>query len=503
MYTFYKTTDVAVQSIKFTEYPQLAPFDPDESYPELGLKDYISERENNVYREVRLALFNLGLDKSNFGTKEWSPFREIIKPNDKVVIKPNLVMNAPNQDSVTTHGSVIRPVIDFVWKALDGKGNIYICDAPMAPADFKEITQRNGIAETVRILNLRGIHVFLEDLRTLKVVQKNQVYIKEIYDEQKEGQSLIVDLKENSFFNDKNFNIKNIYGGNYERHDTLRYHSNSTHKYCVSKRILEADVVISMPKLKTHKKAGVTCCLKNLVGINADKNYLPHFSVGPANTGGDEYPYLSPWRVPIVRLYRILFGIILGRFWRTTGRLVAFLVGFLNIITPNTKKGTEAVTLGPAYKFFYLLTGKLGYGGSWQGNETIWRMILDLNRIFLYADKDGELKDIPQRKTFYIVDGFIAGSKNGPLKPDVIKPGVVLAGYNSCMVDKVALLLAHIDPLSIPLYREALSKKCEWLHFNENLNIIYNGKRLGEKLPPKIMDLEPPDNWKYKTLTIM
>ena len=51
-----------------------------------------------------------------------------------------------------------------------------------------------------------------------------------------------------------------------------------------------AEVLISLPKLKTHKKVGVTLSLKNLVGINGDKNYLPHFCIGTPDEGGDEFP---------------------------------------------------------------------------------------------------------------------------------------------------------------------------------------------------------------------
>ena len=54
--------------------------------------------------------------------------------------------------------------------------------------------------------------------------------------------------------------------------------------------VLEADVIVNLPKLKTHKKAGVTCALKNLIGINGNKEYLPHHRIGGHNLGGDCYP---------------------------------------------------------------------------------------------------------------------------------------------------------------------------------------------------------------------
>ncbi len=40
----------------------------------------------------------------------------------------------------------------------------------------------------------------------------------------------------------------------------------------MSKSPLVADVFINLPKLKTHKKCGLTVNLKSLVGINANKN---------------------------------------------------------------------------------------------------------------------------------------------------------------------------------------------------------------------------------------
>jgi len=62
------------------------------------------------------------------------------------------------------------------------------------------------------------------------------------------------------------------------------------HEYLLSRSVMDADVIINLPKLKTHKKVGLTVSLKNLVGINGDKNYLPHFCIGTPDKGGDEFP---------------------------------------------------------------------------------------------------------------------------------------------------------------------------------------------------------------------
>ena len=63
-------------------------------------------------------------------------------------------------------------------------------------------------------------------------------------------------------------------------------HAPGRHRYLVARDIIDADVVINLPKLKTHKKAGITCALKNLIGINGNKEYLPHHRIGGSTSGG-------------------------------------------------------------------------------------------------------------------------------------------------------------------------------------------------------------------------
>ena len=48
--------------------------------------------------------------------------------------------------------------------------------------------------------------------------------------------------------------------------------------------------------------------------------------------------------------------------------------------------------------------------GSWCGNDTIWRTVVDLNRILLWFDGDGKPRKVP-RRYLTIVDGIIAGEE--------------------------------------------------------------------------------------------
>jgi hypothetical protein len=71
-------------------------------------------------------------------------------------------------------------------------------------------------------------------------------------------------------------------------------HRLGRHQYPIAREVFEADVVFNVPKLKTHKKAGITAALKNLVGINGNKDFLPHHRVGGSLLGGDCYAGVGP-----------------------------------------------------------------------------------------------------------------------------------------------------------------------------------------------------------------
>src|SRR6202022_4659538 len=140
---------VGIVKAETASYPLQAPFHPSERFPEYSFRESSLE-PNEVYAAVRELLKTLRLDVDHYGLKEWNPLGEIISPGDKVVIKPNFVMDrhytGGDYDSVVTHGSVIRAIIDFVTIALQRVGHIIIADAPMLDNDFQKIVHRTGVA---------------------------------------------------------------------------------------------------------------------------------------------------------------------------------------------------------------------------------------------------------------------------------------------------------------------------------------------------------------------
>ena len=57
------------------------------------------------------------------------------------------------------------------------------------------------------------------------------------------------------------------YGADYDQNSVNSHHQGETQEYLISATPIIADVFINLPKMKTHKKVGVTLNIKNLVGL--------------------------------------------------------------------------------------------------------------------------------------------------------------------------------------------------------------------------------------------
>jgi len=211
-------------------------------------------------------------------------------------------------------------------------------------------------------------------------------------------------------------------------------HRPGRHRYLVAKDILEAGLVINVPKLKTHMKAGVTLALKNLVGINGSKEFLPHHRKGAADRGGDNYETSS---VP--------------------KRVLEHVLDWFNRHHLN-RAGFYGRGARLAYKLLWLdkIRGRpINVEGGWHGNDTVWRMCLDLNKILLYADGTGHLVDTPRRVTLHITDGVVAGDGEGPLRPDPVPLGAIVASLNPAAHDWVTTTLMGLNPATVPIVARA------------------------------------------------
>ena len=90
--------------------------------------------------------------------------------------------------------------------------------------------------------------------------------------------------------------------------------------------------------------------------------------------------------------------------------------------------------------------------GNWYGNDTLWRTVLDLNKILFYGSLDGRIADPGQSRKRYLslVDGIIAGDGNGPESPDPLPARLIIGGGRPVSVDCVAARLMGFDYRKIP-----------------------------------------------------
>ncbi len=440
---------VAVTTVPEAVYPRNAPYHPSCDYPEYPFGGHLNPEENEVYAGVRRLLCSLGLDAEKYGTEQWNPLGRLIEPGMTVVIKPNFVLSRHSEGkdvfSIITHPSVLRAIADYCWIALKGSGSITIADAPQHNCNFEELVQVTKLDHVCDFYGgFSGPEVDFKDLRSYCSAGRHFPSCRRPLGGDPHG-SVVVNLAEKSALGDCP-NPKRFYGAVYHRDELISRHSSGSHEYEISGTMLNADVLISVPKLKVHKKVGVTLNLKGLVGICTNKNLCLHYRVGSPSEGGDQYPngLFSPMEKGLIRLERWMYDHLLAR---------------------------QNVALEYVHRSMYWLHGKLikPFGitvsrekrmldaGNWHGNDSAWRMVADLLKIFYFADGQGRMHDDKQRRCFSIVDGVIGGQNNGPLSPDPKPAGVLLGGENVLAVDLAATRLMGLDPLKLKIFKAVLN----------------------------------------------
>ncbi len=386
---------------------------------------------NAAYDAVRETLHLLQLDDEHYGHPDWNPLGELVSPGQLVAIKPNLVMSrhlrGGNLNCVITHGSVIRAVIDYVCLALRGRGRIVIGDAPLQMADFDDICERNGLNEIAHYARgTYGVDVEVVDFRRVRaVIDRGHVVRVDERNGDPRGY-VVVDLAEASMLAGVSDASDRFRVTCYDADAVGQHHDEHKNEYLVSGSILQADCVISISKLKTHRKAGMTAALKNVVGINGHKDWLPHHRCGATNERGDEYLHAS-----------------------ASKRLSARLAEQALQSRPELRRalGKLSVAAGAAAK---RVSRDPYTEGSWYGNDTLWRTVLDLNRVLLYADRTGVLRPDVQRHCLHLVDGIISGEGEGPLEPNAKVCGMMLGGFSPVAVDTVAVGMMGFALRKIP-----------------------------------------------------
>jgi len=370
----------------------------------------------------------------NWSDNSGSSFGNLIPKGAKVLLKPNFVIHE-NQgpwgiDPLITHPSLIHSIVDEVLQTTAAE--VLVGDAPIQECRFETLLAATGLdewAERVRDKDPRFLGV--KDFRRTTCEFKNGVRVAS-ENLISEDRFALFDLGAESLLEEVTGEENSFRVTCYDPRLLAETHQQRRHQYLVAREVLEADVIINLPKLKTHKKAGITCALKNLIGINGNKEYLPHHRVGGSRDGGDCYPGTSPIK-----------------------HALEYTLDRQNTAESHASAKLWSQVSGGLTRISNLAGDRLGVEGSWSGNDTIWRTALDLNRIMLYGREDGGIADVPQRRVVHIVDAIIAGQGDGPLRPQPFPMGLIFGGANAAAVDWIGACLLGYAPANIPIVREA------------------------------------------------
>lgn len=361
-------------------------------------------------------------------------FGTIVPDGARVLLKPNWVLHynksGKGMDCMVTHPAFILAVVQELLHARPA--SITIADAPIQDCVFDALIDDAFRAELadmagscpLQIVDLRRTTRAAGAWDTLITRNRRELDAYQLFDLGTDSMLEPIAEPPGRFRNT-----------NYDPRELMKTHRPGVHQYLLARELFEADVVINLPKLKTHRKGGITAALKNMVGLNGDKDFLPHHRIGGSASGGDCYPGHKPFK-----------------------RLAEFILDCANY-------RLDRATYPVWQKLALLASGlsRLVYGdsnleGEWYGNDTTWRMVLDLNRLALYGRCDGSIATSPQRVIYTLTDALIAGEAFGPLAPEPVNLGVVTFAASSPCADLVHSALMQFDWRKIALIREAFAQ---------------------------------------------
>lgn len=423
-------------------------------------------------REVLNTLLSKTYLNFGFGVSDAAnPLIDLINPGMKVLLKPNWVLHynqaGKGMECMITNKNVLLVLIEQILKC--NPAEVKIADAPIQGCEWDLIVD-NHFKSEVKAIDPRNVVSFV-DLRK-KVLKMNSDALS-LVEQRSDSDFVLFDLGSDSML-EKVTKGKCFRVTMYDPDLLHESHKKGRHLYMIAREAFEADVIINVPKLKTHRKTAFTGALKNLVGVVGSKDYLPHHRVGGSAFGGDCYKGFSPLK-----------------------RLTEFFLDKANrqMGQPDYNKWKDlAFTILNQHRKLF---ADDEIEGGWYGNDTIWRTVLDIDRILIYGRKDGTLSDKPMREIWNLTDGIICGEGEGPLSPEPLYVGALTFSNSLVNSDIVNATLLGIDYKKIPIFSCMHQNYRYPLPGNdETLEISLNGLRISLGELKKLSRMaKPPRGW--------
>jgi len=397
-------------------------------------------------------------------TKEHLKQEDIV--GKKIFLKPNWVKHSaiPSDEiCLRTHDNFVLAFLENIL--CFNPSQVTIGDAPIQGCKWDEMIRPSFIAKIGALSHKYNISIQIKDLRRLIMNLNSDDMVNNV---QSLDDFIIFDVGKKSYLEPITHNDKNQFRVTHYNPDRFKLsHGPGVHKYCITKELFEADVVISMPKMKTHEKAGITNALKNIVGLNGDKDFLPHHRIGGTDLGGDSYPGKNYFR----HFSEICYDQANRNLGNKSYWVWVRLASLLWKVSSPTKLDR--------------------FGAGWHGNQTTWRMVMDLNLIAFYGKSDGTLSSTPVRQLFSLSDGIVGGQKDGPLTPTPLALGLISFTNDSALCDLSIGTLMGMNIDKVPLLVSAK----EFRPF-EKKKIFYNDKEVTlNQLQAFSVDTEMPSGW--------
>jgi uncharacterized protein (DUF362 family) len=364
--------------------------DPSASYG-IALAPY-DPADNPAYDFVWETVDGLRLGSSS------NPLDDLINGGDTVLIETNWVDFGP---AVYTRPEVVRPLIDMAISA--GATEIYIGDGGENVPLTENVISSANYSDMVSVLASRHPEI------TIEIVNLNSLSYGWHW----------INMSDNSSFAGSGYSHHDLGAGGGTLFENKYYQTSDNQSvnpggytlgwYAVNDRILDADVIINVPKMKTHQIMIATMSIKNLVGCTLASTY-------------DE-----------------------------------------EISDPQKRIPHYHTDLGQYYF----------------DNDIFWRAIQDVNKIILYADKEGVLQSTQQRRYLNVVDGIQAMERSqhheyggGGLPYD---RHVILAGVDPAAVDAVGCRIMGYKYNIIPSIANADSDLIHPIGINDPDKIVIVG----------------------------
>ncbi|MDQ3655592.1 MAG: DUF362 domain-containing protein [Chloroflexota bacterium] len=360
-----------------------------------------------------------------------------------IVVKPNMVRHfnpIGSLNAVVTSPVVVRAITSIAAQAVGPTGRVIVADSPQNDCDFQSLTASPGWREFRHWIDEHHANVQILDMRPEAVEMTDGVITaRRSLPGDPLGES-IFDMGSRSAFVGSGLDPEKLRGSDYDPEVTASSHSNGRHTYSVCRTFLDADLLIVVPKVKTHKKVGLSLAIKNLVGLVGDKNRLPHHTAGFPVSGGDEYPQRS------LRSVARQWTIEKARPVLAQGRYSSFLRSLRRLEDFALPEIAER-------------------SGNWWGNDTAWRMALDLAAIL-------RLERLERgRPTLFVYEGLVVGEGSGPLAPSSLPWGMLAGASDPVAGDLAVARELGLEPERFPVIVEAVSRRV-WSEDSANVRVI-------------------------------